>query len=708
MPMFCPVCRSLLSGANYCRKCGWGHKPQEPKPASPPRQNTYTIRREEPTSFEPLFDDDSDICEPATVGSPKVISKMDPGLPYFPYQPREVQPQIIKDLTSAMDEGKHIVIESGTGTGKTIVALSSALAHAIPRGKKVLYITRTITQSDQVMKELKAISKIAPVSGLTVTGRGKSCPHLRNTLSGFEKIHPSVLSRICDDEKKAVEKGSGCPYFQGFMTKIQTIENYCKNEYPTSSEFHTFCMRLNVCPYEARKALLGKFDVVVAPYIHVLSDGIREYFLDNLGSDGSDLVMIVDEAHNIIDTARQQESFSIPVGMVLNAYDELTSFRNEQMAYPEITVKDFLNELKKIIRDLAEAKLPGNTNEALVSTSDITDRLIEKFGLNREKLSTIIENIIQIGQERTDALREYGEHRISEILTLGVSLKRWIDSKDDKFVRTIKKDEKGPIIHAACIDPFDVIQFILSVKGVIHMSGTLQPLVQYGKIMCLPIGTPLKIYPSPFPPENRSVVYVSDVTTRYNDLNSNAMIRRRIEDYIVNLCNTVNKNTIVFFPSYRLMRETRNNIEHRIIKRMYWEEQKNPKATNDALTTFRNNRNGVFFSVMGGSVAEGIDFPGDELCFSIIVGLPYPPPSLEMTAMSDMFDIRYGKGSGWSFASETPMLRKIQQAIGRMIRTETDRGMAVVLDSRLSKYAKMLDAKLSLNPVEDAAKFFSK
>ena len=218
----------------------------------------------------------------------------------------------------------------------------------------------------------------------------------------------------------------------------------------------------------------------------------------------------------------------------------------------------------------------------------------------------------------------------------------------------------------------------------------------------------MRVYPSPFPPENRSIVYVDDVTTRYQDLNNNPAIRRRIEDYIVNLCNAVNKNTIVFFPSYRLMKEMRGNIEHRIIKRMYWEEQKNPRATNDALITFRRNGDGVFFSVMGGSVAEGIDFPGDELCFSIIVGLPYPPPSLEMKGMSAMFDARFGQGAGWNFASETPMLRKIQQAIGRMIRTETDRGMAVVLDSRLSKYVKLLDAKLSKDPVRDAAAFFSK
>ena len=109
---------------------------------------------------------------------------------------------------------------------------------------------------------------------------------------------------------------------------------------------------------------------------------------------------------------------------------------------------------------------------------------------------------------------------------------------------------------------------------------------------------------------------------------------------------------------------------------------------------------------MGGSIAEGIDFPGEELSFAIIVGIPYPPPTLESRAMSDMFDRRYGPWTGWKYVTEIPATRKMKQAIGRLIRAETDRGMAVILDKRASKYASELGAKLSQDPVADAAEFF--
>ena len=154
------------------------------------------------------------------------------------------------------------------------------------------------------------------------------------------------------------------------------------------------------------------------------------------------------------------------------------------------------------------------------------------------------------------------------------------------------------------------------------------------------------------------------------------------------------------------MRSMRPYIERHVMKDMYWEEQRNLRMTMERLTRFRNGRNGVFFSVMGGSVAEGIDFPGDELCYAIIVGIPYPPPTTEMRAMSDMYDQRYGPGKGWLYTSEVPALRKMKQAIGRLIRTETDRGMAVILDNRASKYVRQLGASASDDPAGDAARFF--
>ena len=677
MTSFCPRCGALLlPSMDSCFTCGW-------RPG-----------------------DSEETMPVVSIPEPDTVADEDPELPFFPYRPRDMQADIIHDLKESLDFGRHIVIESGTGTGKTIVSLSAALAHAIPRNKKVLYITRTITQSDQVMKELKAISKFRPVTGLTITGRGRSCPYLR-TLPNYENIPPSVLSNLCEEGKKKANDGAGgCRFFNSMKYHIGEIEAFCKKNIPASADFDRFCERVGACPYEARKMLAKDFDVVVAPYIHILSDGIRDNFLGNMESDGKNMVLIVDEAHNIIDAARQQESFTIPMKIIEAAKDEVSTMRADPRVFDTITLGEFIGELKRIVKSIADEKLSINIKEALIPADELSVRINRRFGLNLDQISIIVDNMIEYGDERTELLLENGENRISELTTLGTMLRKWLMNKDEKYIRSVKADDDGESLHAACIDPYDVIQFIREMKGAIHMSGTLRPVEQYVKVMSLPNDTVTRIYPSPFPPENRSVVYVDGVTTRYQDMKADLSMKTRIRRLIIKLCNSVDKNTLVFFPSYHLMYEMRPFLEHYIEKKTYWEEQKNSRSTADALLKFRKGRDGVFFTVMGGSIAEGIDFPGEELCFSIIVGIPFPPPTLETKGMSDMFDERFGKGKGWTYTSEVPTIRKMQQAIGRMIRTETDRGMAVILDSRMSKYAKSLDAVLSKDPVGDAVRFF--
>ena len=74
--------------------------------------------------------------------------------------------------------------------------------------------------------------------------------------------------------------------------------------------------------------------------------------------------------------------------------------------------------------------------------------------------------------------------------------------------------------------------------------------------------------------------------------------------------------------------------------------------------------------------------------------------------MSDRFDERYGKGKGWLYTSQVPAVRKINQATGRLIRMEEDRGVAVILDHRASRFAKDIGAVPSDDPVADVIRFF--
>ena len=639
----------------------------------------------------------------------EIVQSENPGAPFLPYKPRGCQLEIITDIRNALDEERHIIIESGTGTGKTIVSLAAGLEHARKTGKKVVYLTRTISQSDQVMRELKAISRIKPVSGLTITGRNKSCPLFRGT-KDYESLSPRILSMMCEERRAKSMKGAagGCRYYDRIKTEEEEVRRYLFNNFPTSDDLDRYCEKLGVCPYEMKKIIMKDVDVVAVPYVHILSTDIRGSLMANLGLEDrpESVLLIVDEAHNLIDAARDQESFTIDRSMILNAVDECSTMKGEPTVWMEVALKEFISFFGNSMRNVATEMLGLNDKEVIIKDDYIEQRMMTKFGMRPQDLDSAIENVIDLGEARTELLMERGENRVSEIQTLGVAMRDWCSSASDRFVRSLKIDQDGEYLSAKCIDPVEISYFLNSIPGAIHMSGTLQPLDQYARVLGIKGNPRFRMYPSPFPPENRAVLYVNDVTTQQKEMQKDPSMQSRIERYISMLCNSVDKNTLVFFTSYNNMRMMRPYLEQNINKRLYWEESRNQRKTMENLASFRNGRDGVFFSVMGGSVAEGMDFPGDELCFAIIVGIPYPPPSSEQKAMSAMFDQRYGAGKGWIYTSEVPAIRKMKQAIGRLIRTETDRGMAVILDSRASRYVKQLDARLSDDPAGEATRFF--
>lgn len=640
---------------------------------------------------------------------PEVAIERCKDAPFMPYHPRGCQLDIIQDMVKALSEGKHFVMESGTGTGKTIVSLAGALQYTSDNGKTILYLTRTISQSDQVMKELRSISKIKPVMGLAITGRARSCPLF--AMDGREDVSSNVLSLMCDDvrQKSIQGRAGGCRYFDRLDTNFSEIKEYVESQHPTSDDLDKFCINLGACPYEAKKRLMPDCAVIALPYIQIVDPDIRTSLLSNIGCVGNPeaIMLVIDEAHNFIDATREAESFRIDRAMVDAAIDECSTFKVQPKIWEGVLLSDLFTQLKVLIRNVAIEKIPlGSKDSVVIEDPVIEDGLKDKFGMTAMELDTALELAWRIGQQRTDELMKDNQGRISEIETVTMLLRSWTGTASSRFVRTINADAEGEYLRAYCIDPEEVSGFINSTVTV-HMSGTLRPMEQYARAIGLSNNCVFRKYPSPFPPENRKVVYTPGLTTNWTMMKNDPSMKQRLETTIAGLCNSVNKNTLVFFTSYSSMESMRGYLSTHINKALYWEMKGKPQTNARNLNTFRSRRDGVLFCVMGGKFAEGIDFPGEELCFAIIVGIPYPPPSPEQSAMSSMFDAKYGSGKGWQYCSAVPAQRKIKQAIGRLIRTETDRGMAVILDERAVRFAKELDASPSSDPVGDAARFFS-
>jgi DNA excision repair protein ERCC-2 len=92
----------------------------------------------------------------------------------------------------------------------------------------------------------------------------------------------------------------------------------------------------------------------------------------------------------------------------------------------------------------------------------------------------------------------------------------------------------------------------------------------------------------------------------------------------------------------------------------------------------------LIVGVLGGRLSEGLDFPGRQLEAIIVVGMPFPKPTAHQRALFHYHEVRHGKG--WDYAVRAPALRRLRQALGRLIRSETDRGFALILDERAAPF----------------------
>lgn len=115
----------------------------------------------------------------------------------------------------------------------------------------------------------------------------------------------------------------------------------------------------------------------------------------------------------------------------------------------------------------------------------------------------------------------------------------------------------------------------------------------------------------------------------------------------------------------------------------------------------------ALFSVMGGRISEGMDFPAEQLEIVVIIGIPYPKPTARQRGLQRYYDMKFRKG--WEYTVEAPTARKLLQTIGRLIRNESDRGVAIILDRRTPRFKKYIkDMELTNDLLHDVREFLSK
>jgi len=653
----------------------------------------------------------------------------------FPYTPRKNQNAIMQTINRILSERKDLVFESGTGSGKTICALSSALKFAIENNKKIIYTTRTNAQQRQVIIELREIRTKnkelkEDLFGVGMQGRSNMCILARKN-PDLSTGSSEELSRYCSREKKKAKNNQkkGCLYYRGFLNenKNKEAKKWFKEKLPTAEEFTEYCAQKQICPYELNKQLIRESKIVVVPYIYVFDLMIRNMLFDSMSCPEEDMILIVDEAHNLPDYIRDLYSAELSMYNLNNCILESEKYGNPSMLDGRFSVKSFCETLVEILRDLRDTyvyciledgirKGSVKQNDAFIPSHEFETEILSRLSITSKSLHDIVGDLIAYGEKIQEYREKEGKLPRSYLHKLGLFLDFWINLEMDQYAKLVvdAKQGKNPRIESYCLDPSVGAKIICDFHASVHMSGTLEPLEEYRDSTGLSELTELVSYPSPFPKKNRKVFFVKDVTTKYSEILKDDRIVDHMIDYVRDICNFFPHNTMVFFPSFNVMSMFRRNDDLSNLERcVYFEEQKmSQSALMDLVSDFKehgnsSNDSAALFSVMGGRISEGMDFPAEELEIAVIVGIPYPKPTARQRGLRRYYDIKFNKG--WEYTVEAPTARKLLQSIGRLIRDENDRGVAVILDHRATRFKRYIrDLRESKNLTKDIKDFMGK
>ena len=629
----------------------------------------------------------------------------------LPYSLRANQSKIIDNIKLALEDRNHLILEAPTGSGKTFTSLAAALPFITKRNMKIVYCVRTNSQQKQVISELQQFNKSGnEIKAVAIQGREALCPQQKNDTE-LKKSNWSEKSKICKSLKLKSKLGeSGCPFYIKLLKEGDSLTKKWSSEILTAQEFSKRAEEDGICPYELNKLLLKEAQVVIVPYVYFFDEFIRNYMLGWMDISIDKVIAIIDEAHNLPDWARGAASESMTLKSINLAISEVKDY-GYQLAEGRDPVH-FLNLVEAAMEKLSEDHISDNDEEGhlpshIVSLdSDVATFETEMMSLGAMTLYRLKQDsteISKMGQQTRQYLLDHGKRPRSYLGSVGDFLCRWFDSIDSHTIRLIGK--KPLRLEKVCLDPRIMTGFLEDTAGVVSMSGTISPLDMFRDLVGLKSNTILEKVESIFPLENKKVLYLDDVTTSYAELNSKPSLWNRIVSKLELITNNFNGNIALFFPSYKLLELALESLK---LKKPVYREYSgmDQEELMQTVESFKSDSGAVLAGVMGGRLAEGIDYPDTSLEMAVIVGIPYPSPGVRQNALQHYYDISFN-GRGWKFAVESPAVRKLLQAAGRVIRSENDRGLIIIADNRTGRFLEYIpELERSDDIVSEISDFF--
>ena len=556
---------------------------------------------------------------------------------------RTGQRELAGAVYQTIKHGQKLFAQAPTGIGKTIGTLFPSLK-ALAEGftTQIFYLTaKTLTRTvaEKALTDLQ--NQGLAVKRLTLTAKDKLC---------------AFPEAACSPEE--------CPYVQGYYDRLRpAVEDLFAEKAWTRQVIEAYAAKHSLCPFEFSLEMANWADVVICDYNYVFDPRIylKRFFLE-----GGEYTFLVDEAHNLVDRAREMFSSELNKESWLKL-KRMTKDEDPKLAKCLHQVNSVLAKLKKSCTEegsngeIVQKELPTQLLQALRRFIKEAERFLSKNN------PTVV--------WREQLLVQYFQ---------ALSFVKTADSYDEHYVTFLRSTWEDFRVKLFCLDPSILLKEALGRgRSAVLFSATLSPMEYFMHVLGGESGSYKLRLASPFPKEHLSLLINNSISTKYKQRQATYdQVAAAVEATI----ELKRGNYLVYFPSYDYLHEVylRFKALNPQVNILCQTPSMTEAEREGFLAQFAADpeRTLVGFALMGGIFGEGIDLIGNRLSGAVIVGVGLPQICTEREIIRAYYQTT--NQLGFEFAYMYPGFNKVLQAVGRVIRTEQDRGVVLLIDERFA------------------------
>ncbi len=673
------------------------------------------------------------------------------------------QREAMDAIYQALIKKQIVLFEGACGTGKTLSALAPALYIGKKEKKTVVIATNVHQQMAQFIEEAREIKKQADIKIVVLKGKMLMCPRPDmdyDTCSSLSAITYKSKKQLIELEtdfnrlKEEIEsvkdklkrtKDTSLIEFQRKLSQesdkikeqiddikkrscsllLEILKND-NNDFSTwlfsgvraPEEIEEWALRNNKCGYELLKRYMKEADLLICNYHHLLSEDIRTNVLGWMEKGLKDIIVIFDEAHNIESAARS--SMELTEQTINKALDEIETNKKDT---PSQDVETFLRVLLDTLKSTYNAKFKFGERERVGSDwydfriadpedhiDMFKDRLLkaeDEAGIKNP--AETIDHMKCLGLA-IDAFyeRQFIEgkspiKKTSNVLKAADFLSDYMKLSNDMSyypilsVRRYNNEIYGRLELLTCVPKIVTEPLFNSIHAAVLMSATLAPFETVKTTLGISRETCELAYGLSFLGENRLTIGVSTppLFARERD---NPQTKDLITKVLSDIIEQSDGNVLIFFPSFNEAHQYKNKLKCSVDVFLDEVGVSSQPIKEKFFQIGESGKKAVLISYMWGTLTEGVDYKGKRCRTVVIVGVGYPAQNDRMKAIKSAYEAEFGV-NGWDYVFKIPTIRRVRQAVGRVIRSSDDFGVRVLLDERYTTSSSKSLGKYSVHNI---------